>query len=93
MKCYDYDDIEAQLWHNTLHGLFDVEFETRMILAERLPKIGDRVTTPNGEIGTVDHEFNDGSRSYDWWVRIDFQAQGKEYSTFEPYKNCELKKL
>ena len=55
--------------------------------------VGDRVITCLGERGVIDHRFDDGYDSYDWWVRITFMFQGQEYETLEPYKNSELHTL
>lgn len=55
--------------------------------------IGDKVVTKHGEEGILEKRWDHNDSSYDWWIRINFTFEGKDYITTEPWKEKELKKV
>ena len=53
-------------------------------------KSGDSVLTSHGETGTLEKRWDHNDDSYDWWVRIDFTFEGRDYTTLEPWKERDL---
>lgn len=54
-------------------------------------KINQKVKTFRGEIGIIEKKCT--RPEWDWWVKIQFRAKGKDFECLEPYKEEELEAI